>query len=433
MDGYHTELLIVLMVTFTLVNGYFSLIETALTESRKTVLEKLADDDNVDAKEAVSILSDPDDYLSVSQIGITFMGILSGVTAAFLCAPIFENLLSFLPYAGAISLGLGIAVASVALLLFGEFLPKAAAFQHPENTLMKYHRSLKYITFVLSPLVKFFRHSADIVLVIFGMNPQVDDSVTEDEVKDLIEQGTEDGTFEKTEQDMVDRIFRLGDQTAYSLMTPRTQMLWLDLEDSPRHNLRLIRENNQNVFPVGRGSLDDFCGILYAKELLNASLSHQNLNLETFVHTPMKVPRSMETFRLLKKFRDGGAHEAMVLDEYGGIIGYVTLSDIMSEIIGGAFSESEPDAGEITPIDARSWYINGLCSIDDFKEHFNIDKLPEEDRDHFQTVGGFLTSYFGCIPQKGDVADWGNFRFEIVEMDRARIGKILMTEKQSKE
>ena len=157
--------------------------------------------------------------------------------------------------------------------------------------------------------------------------------LTEDEVKDLIEQGTEDGTFEKSEQAMVDRIFHMSDQTAYSLMTPRTQMLWLDLTDSLRHNLRIIREHPQNVFPVGRENLDDFCGVLYAKDLLNASLERKSLDLAQYIRKPMFVPRSMETFRVLAKFRDTGIHEAMVLDEYGGVIGFITMNDILQEIM----------------------------------------------------------------------------------------------------
>ena len=179
---------------------------------------------------------------------------------------------------------------------------------------MKYHGIVARLTRLARPFIRFLSGSAGGVLLLLGINPHVEDTVTEDEVKDLIEQGTEDGTFEKSEQAMVDRIFHMSDQTAYSLMTPRTQMLWLDLTDSLRHNLRIIREHPQNVFPVGRENLDDFCGVLYAKDLLNASLERKSLDLAQYIRKPMFVPRSMETFRVLAKFRDTGIHEAMVLD-----------------------------------------------------------------------------------------------------------------------
>lgn len=430
MDSTQAALLIFLIVLFTLLNGYFSMIETALVESRKSILEKLAGDGSDDAAAALSILGEPKKFLSVAQIGITLMGILSGLAAGLFLAPMLAAVFSFVPYSETAGLVVSVALAAVCLLLFGEFLPKKTALQYPERVLMNYHASLERVTWALTPIVALLSRAAETVLIIFGVNPDTKDAVTEDEVKDLIEQGTEDGTFEKTEQDMVDRIFRLGDQTAYSLMTPRTQMLWIDLADSQRHNLRLIRENNQNVFPVGRESLDDFCGVIYAKELLNASLTHKSMELDKFVHKPMCIPRSMDIFRLLKKFRDTKVHEAMVLDEYGGVIGYVTLNDILKEIIGGSFSEIEPELLQITPRDENSWYVDGLCSIDDFKARFGFEKLPDEDRDHFQTVGGFLTSFFGYIPKVTESCEWNGFRFEIAEMDRARIDKILVTKLQ---
>ena len=336
--------------------------------------------------------------------------------------------MAFLPHAQAIALVLSIVVMTYIMLLFGEFLPKRTALQKPEEVLLKHHKALTRLTHFTKPLISLLSRSAGIILLVLGFNPKYEDTVTEDEVKDLIEQGTEDGTFEKTEQDMVDRVFHLSDQTAYALMTPRTQMLWLDLEDSLRHNLRVIRQTPQTIFPVGRENLDDFCGILYAKDLLNASLTHKSLELSQYLRKPMFVPRSMELFRLLEKFRDTGIHEAMVLDEYGGVIGMITMTDILQEIIGASHSSVESEPLQVTPRDDHSWYIDGLYSIDDFKERFDIDKLPDEDHDHYQTMGGFLTSYFGYIPKAGETATWENFTFEVVDMDRARINKILVTQ-----
>ena len=271
------------------------------------------------------------------------------------------------------------------------------------------------------------RHLTDKVLHHFGLERSSKDTVTEDDVKELIEQGTEDGTFAKSEQAMVDRIFHLSDQTVSALMTPRTQMLWLDLDDSLRQNLKLIRENKQDVFPVGKESLDDFCGVLHAQDLLDAALERQTLDLAQYVQKPLFVPRSMETFRVLAKFRDTGIHQAMVLDEYGGVIGYITLDDIVEEIIGEGLLPAADEPLQITPRDENSWYIDGLYSIDDFKERFGIETLPDEEHDQYHTVGGFLTSYFGYIPKTGERKAWGEFTFEVADMDRARIDKIIVT------
>ncbi|SFH64633.1 putative hemolysin [Selenomonas ruminantium] len=427
LDSSQAGLLFLLLLLLLSINGFFSLIETAITESHRSRLERLQEDGNPDAEQALAILERPEQMLSLAQVGITLTSILTGLCTGVFLAPVVASLLPFLPQAHAVALVISIVAMTYITLLFSEFLPKKAAIQAPERVLLKYHRSLRLITRLTQPFITLLSGSANLILLIFGINPKHEDTVTEDEVKDLIEQGTEDGTFEKTEQAMVDRIFHMSDQTAYALMTPRTQMLWLDLSDSLKHNLRLIRETPQDVFPVGRDSLDDFCGILYAKDLLNASLERKALDLSLYIRKPLFVPRSMETFRVLEQFRDSGTHEAMVLDEYGGVIGFLTMDDILQEIIGDSLSTSEPDPVQLTVRDENSWLVDGLYSIDDFKERFDIDELPDEDHDHYQTMGGFLTSYFGYIPKAGEKKDWNGLTFEVVDMDRARIDKILIT------
>ncbi len=429
MDNSDAGLFLVLTVCFILANGFFSLMETALTESRKGTLEKLAEDGSPSAKSALALLERPEETLSVMQLGITFMGILSGLSSSLLLSPFLASQLMFLPHPKATALVISTIIITYFLLLLGEFLPKKIAFQKPEYMLLKYHKLLTTLTLFTRPLVGLLSKSANIILLIFGINPHVEDTVTEEEVKELIEQGTEDGTFEKTEQGMVDRIFRLSDQTAYALMTPRTQMLWLDLEDSLKHNLKIIREHPQSVFPVGRDNLDDFCGVLHAKDLLDASLERKSLELSQYLRKPLSIPRSMETFRLLEKFCDTGTHEAMVLDEYGGVIGFITLDDILQEIIGDMQAAGEPDAIQFIQRDENSWFVDGLCSIDDFKERFHVETLPDENHDHFQTMGGFVTSYFGYIPKEGEHFEWNGMIFEVLDMDRARIDKILITQK----
>ena len=258
------------------------------------------------------------------------------------------------------------------------------------------------------------------------MNAETSDIVTEDEVKDLIEQGTEDGTFEQSERAMVDKIFQLSDQTAYSLMTPRIQIIWLDISDSIEQNLKIIRDNAQNVFPVGEGSLDECRGVIYAKDLLDAVLDKkpgEEINLAQIIKKPIFIPRTMETFRLVEKFKATGDSVAIVNDEYGGVIGLITLDDIAQEIVG----VEEAEEPQFSLKKDNNWLVDGLYDIEDFKRRFNFETLPDEERDHYHTMGGFLTSLFGYIPKVGEFREWNNFKFKVERMDGARIDKIFVT------
>ena len=250
--------------------------------------------------------------------------------------------------------------------------------------------------------------------------------MTEDEVKDLIEQGTEDGTFEESERAMVDRIFQLSDQNAHSLMTPRLNMVWLDLTDDIEQNLKIVRENPQTIFPVGEGNLDECRGFVYAKDLLDEYLNDKKIDLQKILKKPIFVPRTMEIFRIVEKFKSTGESAALVNDEYGGVVGFITLDDIAQEIVGIKDLE-QPEEQQFSLKKENSWLVDGLYDIDDFKRRFNIETLPDEERDHFHTMGGFLTSRFGYIPKVGEVKIWNGLKFEVMNMDRARIDKIMIT------
>ncbi|BEU87914.1 hemolysin family protein [Selenomonas sp. TAMA-11512] len=408
-------------------NGFFILSETALVESHKNRLEKLTEAGTPGAQAALLILENPAQLLLVVQIGITFTSILNGVLIGALITPILAAHFSF-PYAGEVALALSIIFITYLHLLIGEVLPQKISMQNPERYLMKYHTCLTTLELITRPAVACLTGAANFILLLIGINPQIDDSVTEDEVKDLIDQATEDGTLEKMEQTMVDHIFHMSDQTAYALMTPRTQVTWIDLEDSLAHNLSRIVEHDDTIYPVGRGSLDDFAGILHTKDLLTSALEAKDIDLILLLRTPLFVPRSMETFRVLEKFRESGTREAVVLDEYGGVIGFLTLDDIVEAIIGDTTKANEPDPVQLIPRSENSWFMDGLYSIDDFKGKFDLDELlPDEEKAHFQTMGGFLTSYFGYIPKVGEKCTWRNFDFEIIDMDRARIDKVIVT------
>ena len=417
---------LVLIVILILMSGYFTLMETSLTESHRSRLEKLTEETKI-----LDMLENPDRYVSAAQIGRVLTEIIAGALAVLfmplLLAP-FDFKTGFF-----ISVVLGIVLVTLLMLIIGKFLPNRVARQMPEKFLLNHHVSFKWIAILLRPLVTVTSSCAGGLIMLFGMNEETEDTVTEEEVKDLIEQGREDGTFEKEEQAMVDRIFQLSDETAYSMMTPRTQIIWLDINDPIEHNLKIIGKTNSEILPVGNGSLDDCRGVLYIKDLLNASLTQKirTIDLTELLKKPIYVPRTMDAFRLLEKFRNTGVHEAMVLDEYGGVVGFITLNDLLTEII-GAGSNTDTESTQFTMIGKDSWFVDGLYDIADFKKKFNIEELPEEEHDHYQTMGGFLTSYFGRIPTVGERCEWNGLRFEVIGMDRARIDRIHITRVEQK-
>ena len=429
MDSSLSDLIaLVLLIICLAANAYFAQVETALTASHRGRLERLADDGDKDAAQALVLLEHASPPLAMAQAGITCTSLLMGLGIGLLVAPTFGKFLAkLLPgmevFAAALVLSLLLMTALT--LLFGDFLPKQIALQDPESILMRSHRTIRLLTRLTAlPSTALVSVSRGLLLLV-GVNPESRASATEDAVKDLMEQGTEDGTFEKAEQDMVDRIFHMSDQTASALMTPRTQIAWIDLAEPKREQLRIIRRSPHDVFPVAYENLDDFRGVVYAKELLDAALDGAEINLENYIRKPLFVPRTMEGLRVLEKFRTGAIHEAVVLDEYGGVVGFITMDDIMEEIIGSANGDA-PTGTRTGAEETEGWVFDGLFPIDEFKEEFDIDELPDEDHDHFHTLGGFVTAQIGRIPKVGETCTWDDYTFEVLRMDRARVAQIRM-------
>ena len=430
MDSSLSDLLaLILLVICLSANAYFARIEAALTASHRGRLERLADDGDKDAAYALALLEHHTPPLAMAQAGVTCTSLLTGLGIGLLVAPTFGRFLAkLLPgmEVFAAALVLSILVMTALTLLFGDFLPKQLALQDPEGILMRSHRGIRLLTRLTAlPIAALVSASRGLLLLV-GINPENRASATEDAVKDLMEQGTEDGTFEKAEQDMVDRIFHMSDQTASALMTPRTQIAWIDLAETRSEQLRIIRAAEHEVFPVAYENLDDFRGVVYAKELLDAVLDGAELNLADYIRKPLFVPRTMEGLRVLEKFRTGAIHEAVVLDEYGGVVGFITMGDIMEEIIGSA-DDDAPTGTRTGAEETASWVFDGLFPIDEFKEEFGIDELPDEDHDHFHTLGGFVTAQIGRIPKVGETCVWDAYTFEVLRMDRARVAQVRMT------
>jgi putative hemolysin len=250
--------------------------------------------------------------------------------------------------------------------------------------------------------------------------------VTEDEIRTLVQQGAEAGVFEEEAEDMVEAVLRLGDKTARSLMTPRTQITWLDLESSMDQIRKRIIESGRSRFPVAKGSLDKVMGVVQAKDLFAASLAGKPLDLAVLMQQPLFVPRTISVLELLESFKKTSQHIALVVDEYGGIEGLLTHHDILEAIAGDIPTGEKPAAAKAVRRHDGSWLLDGMLSVDEFKEIFQVETLPGEKRDAYQTLGGFVFTQMGRVPSVAESFEWHGLRFEIVDMDGKRIDKVLV-------
>lgn len=421
------EILIILILIIA--NGVFALTEIAIVSSRKPRLEKYAADGSSGAKAALELANDPTPLLSTVQVGITLIGIFTG---AYGGATIAQGLTEYLkslsfvgPYAATVSMAVVVAVITYVSLIIGELVPKRVALNNPEPIAIVIARPMRFLSKIFLPMVKLLSISTEFVLKAAGVTKPADAGVTEDEIKIMIAEGTLMGTFEETEKDIVDRVFRLGDMRAAALMTPRTQIDWLDLERDNEYLWNIITESPHSKLPVARGSLDEIVGIVYVKDLLS-NRNANKLPIEENIEQPLFVPRSLRAFKLLEQFQQSGTHVAFVMDEFGGTMGLVTLHDILEHLV-GELPEEDEEEKSIVKRDENSWLIDGLLPIDEFKDFFDLEEMPGEDKDHFQTLGGFVTSFLGYMPKTGETFEWAGLKFEIVDMDRMRIDKVIVT------
>lgn len=422
------EILIILFLI--ILNGVFAMSEIAVVSSRKPRLQQRADEGDERAEAALALANDPGHFLSTIQVGITLIGILAGaVGARTLSEPLSANIAeieALVPYSDAIALAIIVAAITYASLIIGELVPKRIALHHPESIASFMAKPMNVLSVVASPLVKFLSFSTDFILRVLGIRPSAEPPVTEEEIKVLLEQGTEAGVFEREEQELVRNIFRLDALRVSSVMRPRLDIFYLDVEDAFEENRRKIIESEYSRFPVCRGGIDQVLGIVQSKDLLAKCLGGEPIDLVENTHQPLYVPDSISTMQLLQMFKQTNIHLALVVDEYGDLQGLATLNDVMEAIVGDiSAAELAADAEAVQRPDG-SWLLDGMLSIDKFKTLFDLDQMPEEEAHNYNTLGGFVMMQLGRVPKAADHFDWEDLRFEIMDMDRNRIDKILV-------
>lgn len=419
------------VVLLILLNGIFAMSEIAVVSARKTRLRQWAEEGNAKARAALELANNPNQFLATIQIGITLVGILAGAfggaTIAKELTVILNDISWLAPYSDPLSLALVVVVIAYLSLIVGELVPKRLALNNPERLAMAIAAPMQVLSRVAYPAVHLLGLSTELLLRALGMRPSTEPLVTEEEIRALIEQGTQAGMFEEAEQEMVERVFRLGDRRVSAVMTPRTEIVWLDREASALEIRRTITESAHSRFLVADGSLDNVLGVVHAKDLLAHILGEQVVNLEATLQQPLYVPESMRALKVLELFKQSGTHIALVIDEYGGIQGLVTPNDILEAIVGDL-----PEAGEqVEPLAVQredgSWLVDGMLPVDEFKDLFDLGELPGEDQGIYQTLAGFVVMQLGRIPAATDYFVWEGLKIEVVDMDGNRVDKVLVT------
>lgn len=416
------ELLIIILLT--LLNGIFAMAEASIIASRRARLQQMIEKGSAGAEAALKLSEDPNTFLAAVQIGITLIGILTG---AFGGATIAEQIAASLadtplaPYASAIGVGVIVLFTTYLSLIIGELVPKRLALQSPERIASLVAPPMRFISTVTAPVIKLLSASTNIVLFLIGVRQSDEPPVTEEEIKAMLQEGVEAGVFEESEHDMVEGIFRLGDRRISTLMTPRPDVTWLNLQDSNDDNRAKIIGSDYSRFPVCDGDPDQIVGLLQTKDMLSSVLDGGQFDLKKVMRDPLFVPESMSASKVLDLFRESATHIAFVIDEYGGFKGLVTIQDILEEIVGDVEEEDQP----VQRADG-SWLLDGMTSVDDFKDLLKIDEIPGEN-DDFETLGGFIMMQQGKIPSTGEWFEWRSFRFEVVDMDGNRVDKVMVT------
>jgi putative hemolysin len=421
---------IFLILLLTIVNAIFVMSEMAIVSVRKVRLQQMANQGNVNARVALELANAPNQLLATVQVGITLLVILSGAFGESVISKKVGPLLNLIPwlqsYSETIASVIAIVVITCLTLIIGELVPKRLALNNPERIASAVAPSMQLLSKIASPVVHLLSLSTDAVVRLLGMRPSTEPQVTEEEIKVLIEQGTEAGTFEEAEQDMLNRVFRLSDRRISALMTPRPDIIWLDLDDSAETNRQIMVNNAHGQFPVCQGDLDNVLGIVQVNDLLSRCLTNQPLDLTTTLRRPLYVPESTPGLKILELFKQSGTHIAIVVDEYGVIQGLVTLNDILEEIVGDIPSIDEIDEPQAVQREDGSWLVDGMLPVEEFFELFEIPELPKEQRGNYHTMGGFVVTQLGRIPTATDYFEWHEMRFEVMDMDGNRVDKVLV-------
>ena len=421
---------LVIIFLLLIANGVLAMAEIAVVSARRARLIQLAENGAHGARDALLLSESPTQFFSTVQIGITLIGIFAGAFGgAALAAPLAEWLMyvpALAPYASQIALFIVVVIITFFSLLIGELVPKRLALASPERLATALAPSMRTMARVTSPLVRVMTLSTDAVTKLLRVPATNEQTITEEEIKIMLDEGAARGVFATAESELVGRVFRLGDLSVNALMTPRPEIAAFDIGDSAEQLLKKLAQHNHSRFPVVRGSMDQVLGIVKTKDLLAQLLAGRTVDLEAVMQPALFVPEGMAALDLLDKFKTERTHVALVTDEYGGIEGIITINDLAEALVSEVALSNDESAVEIIARADGSYLVDGKMAIHAFKQALNIKELPQETARAYQTVGGFVMMMLGRVPKAGDHFEWSDWRVEVMDMDGRRVDKILV-------
>ena len=422
---------IFIIIILILLNGIFAMSEMAVISARKSNLQADANKGSRAAKTALNLASDPDKFLSAVQIGITLIGILTGIFSGKAVADAFSDVLikagMSKGLAGALAQGIIVILVTYLSIVFGELVPKRIALSASERVSKIVSGPMKIISVLASPFVWILAKSTSFVINILGIKSQ-ESKVTEEEIKSIIQEGTDEGEVSPVEQDIVERVFALGDLKVNTIMTLRGDIVWLDKDMSETEIRNTIEENLFEAYPVTDGDLDHVIGVLSLKDFV-LNIGKNSFNLEEMIHEPVYFHENMSVYAVLEQMKLKRISRALVCDEFGFCSGIITLKDIMEALVGTVNDDHQKEPDIIARQDNDGWFVDGQCSMYDFRMYFDIDD-DDADSQEYTTVGGLILDELEHVPVSGEKATWKDFSFEVVDMDGARIDKVIVKRKQ---
>ena len=422
--------LILIVFALILLNGFFAMSEMSVMTSRKSRLKQMAASSKR-AAHALALSEKPENFLSTVQIGITVIGVLTGFLGGEALgeaiAAWIQGLMPGFAYAGALGKALAVTLITFVTLIFGELVPKRLALTRSEDIAGLVAVPMGWLATLAFPFVWLLSRTTRLVLRLLGLGNTDSASVTEEEIRMLVAESHEAGVIDTHERDMMNRVMRLGDRTADSLMTPRNRIAWLDTTVDVEKNLETMHEHAFSRYPVYRGNDQDIAGILEVKSLVTQRLQGKGHALFEHLRETLYVSESTHAMKLLEIFREEHQSMALVVDEYGEIQGLVTISDLMGAVVGRlqAVENTDEDALVVTREDG-SLLVDGSLPIDDLRELMGGAELPDAEEGDYYTLAGMCMHSFGRIPHAGEYFDWAGWRIEIVDLDGARIDKLLL-------
>jgi len=423
---------IIIILLLLVANGIFAMSEMAVVAARKIRLQQLADSGNAQAQAALNLAEKPNQFLATVQVGITLVGILAGAFGGTTIARSIAEYLRPMPVVGPYNEMIGVGLVVIAItylsLIMGELVPKRLALSNPERIASIIALPMQSLSRLALPAVRLLDISTNVIVRLLRVKKSPEPDLTLEEFKVLIEQGTEIGIIEKSEQYILKNVLRLDERPVSASMTPRPKIVWLDLEEPLKEIRRKVTEHHYSHFPVVQGGFDNIVGIITAKDFLVHCLTQPDPDLQTLLHPPLFIPESMSVLDVLEVLKREGTNIGLVFDEYGGIDGLVTDKDILKDIVGNIPAVGEPaEALEAIPREDGSWLVDGLLDIATLTDILGVEYSPSESDEKYQTVGGFVMSRISGVPTVGQYFEWQNFRFEVVDMDGRRVDKVLVT------